>query len=196
MHAKINAAQLALVMAPLALAQNMTQAPTMSYSMSGTMAPSVATSSNSMGGNGLGGLLGDLAGLAAGGAGAGGLFNLSFLGNLSEFKYTTELLLCGAPTAVITCSAQPKAGIFPDVCGYLQFDFATFNLTVGSAELNVTNPFSLSGCDISAGQICAVGCFATCTCAQPDGSPCGMCSQYLNGSIPLDITFPSGGGSS
>jgi len=27
MHAKINAAQLALVMAPLALAQNMTQAP-------------------------------------------------------------------------------------------------------------------------------------------------------------------------
>lgn len=155
------------------------------------MAPSVFSGSSSMGGSGLGGLLGDLAGLAAGGA--GGLFNMSFLGNLSEFKYTTELLLCGAPSAVITCTAQPKTDIFPDICGYLQFDLTTFNLTVGSVELNVTNPFSLSGCDISAGQICAVGCFATCTCAQPDGSPCGMCSQFLNGSTPLNVTLPSDG---
>jgi hypothetical protein len=156
-----------------------------------TMAPSPAASSSSSssssnrgGGGGVGsGLLGRI-------------FNATFFSNHSQVNYTSNYLICNAATAQITCShPNQKADILANTCDIALLDLVTGQEAIGVTALNQSyNNFTLQGCLAGIGQVCFAGCYANCTCAQPDGSPCGLCSQYINNATFLNGSSPTGGG--
>lgn len=144
-----------------------------------TMAPSPVGSS----GSNSGGLLGKI-------------FNATFFSNHSHVNYTSAFLLCNADMAQITCShPNQKAGILADTCDIALLNLLTYQEVVGVTALNQSyNNFTLQGCLLAYGQVCFAGCYANCTCTQPDGSPCGLCSQYNNATFPNSSSAAAGGG--
>lgn len=143
-----------------------------------TMAPSSAGSSSSNGGGGL----------------LSKILNATVSNNSTN--YTSEFLVCNANTAQFTCSnPNQKAGILADTCDIMLLDLLTHQEVIGVTKLNKTyNNFTLSGCLVSIGQVCFAGCYANCTCTQPDGSPCGSCSQFISNASFPNSSSPTGGG--
>jgi len=124
----------------------------------------------------------------------------SMLGNFSTMNFTTEFSLCSGESATIECNAG-ATDQFSNVCDFIYNDYEHWNESYGSVVLNLKDTTHLTGCRVSTGEVCRVGCNYPCTCQQPNGSPCVCPITASNGTIIAATTAPSltgsgGGGGS
>ena len=120
----------------------------------------------------------------------------SMLGNFSTMNFTSVFSLCPGESATIECNAG-ATDQFSNVCDYIYNDYEHWNESYGSVVLNLKDTTHLTGCRVSAGKVCRVGCNYPCTCQQPNGSPC-VCptTAASNGTGITATTAPGNGGSS
>lgn len=114
----------------------------------------------------------------------------SMLGNFSTMNFTTKFSLCPGESATIECNAG-ATDQFSNVCDFIYNDYEHWNESYGSVVLNLKDTTHLTGCRVSPGEACRVGCNYPCTCQQPNGNPCVCPTTASNGTIIATTTAPS-----